>query len=155
MWIKYYYEINMSSSYSLDGCYMDSRLPQGQTKYIAKQFIFPTAECNTQKSYNQTKVNMDRPSGLTHTLLEKKIFQLKRNRLVSRWLTSMIPNIITNTSFWISISTVVLNTLEVKQDEVILYFMGWLSLVDHCGIAKHWDMIYECCYISFHRNSEN
>lgn len=34
--------------------------------------------------------------------------------------------------FIISLSIADLNTLEVRQDEVILYFMGWLSLVDHC-----------------------
>lgn len=89
----------MNSCYFLDGSYIVSRLPQGQTEYTAEQFLSPTAECSIQQSYNPTKVNTDRPSGLTHTLLEKKIFQLKRDRLVSRWLTSMIPNITTNISF--------------------------------------------------------
>lgn len=34
--------------------------------------------------------------------------------------------------FIISLSIADVNTLEVRQDEVILFFMGWLSLVDHC-----------------------
>jgi len=89
----------VSSCYSIAGSYIVSRLSEGQAEYTAEQFLFPIAQCSIQRSYNPTKVNMDRASGVAHTLLEKKMFQLQRDRLVSRWLTSMFPNITTNISF--------------------------------------------------------